>query len=661
MEALEEAALLADPLILAERKVDPANPNKIDELFENEFLYREMSYYIARLEQYENALIYFNRAISQKPNNIRTLLGRSKSRAEACYYVGALADTYRAYKLDPDNLIVAAQRGLNLYFMAEFEEALIHNLRHLPYRQKPAVFADGVRHCSIALENTVGEFAGNPLRDYFRIIRKIAWIKNFIQNRPYEPTPKKKKVKKINIGKLIFRNKDKKVNEDKENEIRDSLEDKRDIYNISIPPFNQEYPFGPLQRYTTNIENFMAEKYLESMYREKIFLKGISKMHGISTPNEKGTQKIKDLAKKAFDVVNFKQELLRTSRPFYHLKYQEEKCTTNVERRLKQEQFLIQQNYKKEAESLLNKVMLANETRNLHKILAACDQLNNFCQKKSKKYLPDRNIYLAEVYKMVGQAFYSLLRLNPSQFKWDQEKRILLSFGLPISRTPSGDSMLENYKPIYVDVRKRISIYEARAEQTETPEEVCWVNHELARLYILTKRYDDARLPAFNCLRQSSKDPELFRWNVNASILMAKINIAEKIKADARFNINNAIDVATSHHSTEAIEYLRLCLEVIDKIEFDEGGTRVLEKRKMNIMRLMQSDKMKEEFQQIFSKMNGQRTHRRLTISGQSLDYNQRRRTVSSIVSTQKRLRKSGSDNLRLKKTISVSEYLDNI
>uniref|UniRef100_A0A6P7F533 Tetratricopeptide repeat protein 25-like n=1 Tax=Diabrotica virgifera virgifera TaxID=50390 RepID=A0A6P7F533_DIAVI len=630
-------------------------------------------------------LIFFNKAVSQTPTNIRSLLGRSKARAAACYYIGALADTYRAFSIAPDNPTVSAQRALNLYLMSEFETALIHNLRHLTERIKPEVFSDGVRHCSIAIENSVGESAGTPLRDYFKLIRKIAWVKNILSSHPDNFIPRGKKDKKLDIGKIILKNhaeKDKK--KVKRLSVKDSQPAKREIYdtlhdvtetssNIVIPPFTEEYPFSPVQHYTTNIENFMSEKYLDVMYREKNFLRDIKYKHGIECPNAKGTQKIKALAKKAYQVVSGKQELLRSRRPFYHLRYQVDKCTTNVEKRLKQEQYLIQLNYRKEAEALLKKMVIAQDKHDLYTTLTACEQLDHFCQNKSKKYLPDKQYFMSEIFKVVRKAFYQLLRLNPIQFKWDQEKRIMLSFGLPVSRCPSNDSVINNYQPAFVDFRKRIEIFENKIEQAESTEEICWCAHELGRFYLHTKKYEMARSYAFNCQRQATKDPELFEWNVNACVLLAKIDIAQKIKPDARNDINKAIDVATQYNDNKVVEYLRLCLDVIDKIEFDLHGPRVLERRKNNILKIMQSDKMKEEFKHLFSQIKMQRPGRRMTLVPGMDGYEEKKpqKHTSGTTGSESspppprraslsvRSRPPSVPALKLKKTISVSEYLE--
>lgn len=50
--------------------------------------------------------------------------------------------------------------------------------------------------CYEAIESCIGERAGRPLRDHFKIIRKIAWKRNYAAHKPFEPTPQTKPKKK---------------------------------------------------------------------------------------------------------------------------------------------------------------------------------------------------------------------------------------------------------------------------------------------------------------------------------------------------------------------------------------------------------------------------------------------------------------------------------
>lgn len=175
----------------------------------------------------------------------------------------------------------------------------------------------------------------------------MAWKKAFEAQKPYGPkfayaAKKKKKKKKKNeakekkktqepvVPKLKIKkksapasvasiNNSEQQNNEKNNEaasttspqaeenleIRSSLYT-RDTVEDYIPP-GRPFPYRPLQRYTTNIKNYMAEKYLDSLYLDKIFLENLKTAPGIGSPNIQGTKKIIQMCKNGFKALSYKQ------------------------------------------------------------------------------------------------------------------------------------------------------------------------------------------------------------------------------------------------------------------------------------------------------------------------------------------------------------------
>lgn len=204
--------------------------------------------------------------------------------------------------------------------------------------------------CYEAIENCIGVRAGRPLRDYFKIIRKLAWKKAFEAQKPYGPkskyaAKKKKKNKKKDEAKHKRRTQEPVVPKMKMKKkscpaslptsVSDQREDaKQNVKNADaaslssagqvedldirsslythdtvedfIPP-GKPFPYKPLQRYTTNIKNYMAEKYLDSLYLDKIFLESLKTAPGVGSPNAEGTKKIIQMCKNGFKALSYKQ------------------------------------------------------------------------------------------------------------------------------------------------------------------------------------------------------------------------------------------------------------------------------------------------------------------------------------------------------------------
>lgn len=142
---------------------------------------------------------------------------------------------------------------------------------------------------------------------------------------------------------------------------------------------------------------------------------------------------------------------MRTRRPFYFIKYQETSLSERLKERQEEQKMKIRAATIKEANNLMDKIKAHIQKKNTRIALELAEKLKTFCDTTPKKYLPERDEYLNSVYTLVGQAYLDLKRLNPNQYEWDQRKRIHNMLGMNISREPSQDSVLKQFKGVFVD------------------------------------------------------------------------------------------------------------------------------------------------------------------------------------------------------------------
>ncbi|XP_050499660.1 outer dynein arm-docking complex subunit 4-like isoform X2 [Diabrotica virgifera virgifera] len=474
----------------------------------------------------------------------------------------------------------------------------------------------GIRKCSTAIENCLGPVAGCPLRDYFLIIRKLAWLETFHAEKRVPFVAKNKKIKKPKRKKREKRKERKSVCEepcDLNLQIKDSL-NSHQSNNFRVPPLQQSFGFSPLQNYTTNIDNYIAETYLERMYREKVFVKELPNKPGINCPNEEGVKKLKTIAKDCYNTVYDKQEVLRTRKPFYHIKYQQAFISGGLKDRQEAELQLHQENTRKEAEKITARLVKALLSNNLTTVIDLAEKLKKYCDSKSKRLLPDKQIYLSKIYDIVRDAFYLVNRLNPEQPSWDQDKRILVSLGQPVSRQPSKDSVISSYKVPLLDFGQQIQMFEDRLEVAEDDNEMLWYYHELARYNLLAKKYDVAKSFCTRCALLAEKNNE-YHWYINATVLQMRICIKLLNKADAILEANKGITMAQQLQDKNLEKYLDRCIHVISDLEFDDHtGKKQIQKRQQKILAMMQSEKIKSEFSNLFRIMSAQPDSRRMNI-----------------------------------------------
>lgn len=144
---------------------------------------------------------------------------------------------------------------------------------------------------------------------------------------------------------------------------------------------------------------------------------------------------------------------MRTRRPFYFIKYQEATSTGALKARQEAETERLRNIAKKEAEGMLAKIRHCIEGKQTRVALEVAEKLKTYCESKPKRILTKRENYLHQMYDLVCEAHFIMKRLNYKQYEWDQEKRIFTYLGVPLSREPSGDSVLNQFKDVFVDYK----------------------------------------------------------------------------------------------------------------------------------------------------------------------------------------------------------------
>ncbi|XP_025831796.1 tetratricopeptide repeat protein 25 [Agrilus planipennis] len=487
-----------------------------------------------------------------------------------------------------------------------------------------------VKKCKEAIAKCLGERAGRPLRDHFKIIRRLAWKKNHESEKPeyeieYELKRKKKKraqkrlkAKKQVVKEPVFPLKQKKRKVGKKEsiyveEIRDSLYTLKTESDF-VPPLPKRFPYSPLQRYTSNIKNHMAERYLDKLYLDKIFLDNFKHNPGATCPNKAGSQKLLHLTREGFKTLHFNQEVLRARRPFYYIKYQEAVSSKALRARQMIELRKVQCLVKTQADYLLNKIKKYLFERETKLALDFIEKLKQFCEVKEKKVLPLREKYLLEMYELASQVYLDMKRITPGQTEADINRRILFTFGLPLSRVPSTDSVVEQIQQFHVDYKKEIAKTEIRLKKAVKSEEITWLYHELARFHSEVKQPELSKVYARKCVTESKKMEHLI-WQINGMFLIVKVNMQCHNRNDAKNVLKETIEVSRELGNEGLTTYLEKSFDVIETADFEDVmGAKVIEKREKLISQLVAPAGLRDEAAFLFRQMSVMPASRRLSV-----------------------------------------------
>lgn len=93
------------------------------------------------------------------------------------------------------------------------------------------------------------------------------------------------------------------------------------------------------------------------------------------------------------------------------------------------------------------------KTKNIKRVMEIAEKLKTFCDARTRRIIPKKDNYFEDLYDMVAKALVDMKRLNYTQCEWDRMKRVYQMLGYKISREPSVDSVVKQFKDIFIDYK----------------------------------------------------------------------------------------------------------------------------------------------------------------------------------------------------------------
>ncbi|XP_044748778.1 outer dynein arm-docking complex subunit 4-like isoform X3 [Coccinella septempunctata] len=398
-----------------------------------------------------------------------------------------------------------------------------------------------------------------------------------------------------------------------ETELTGSLADK--FPPVFVPKL-YSYPYHPLQKRTTNIENYLACSYLGELFHEKRFLSNMPNNPGYTGKNGEGNQVLGNLTKDGLGTLDGIQEILRTRRPFYNIKYQE---FLHRSRKVELDKMNLIETKKLDAIKKLNhyfaniaKYVRRMDVRRMNK---TADSMYRFCKNTNREILPDRNTVLCRLYKLLGDGTLFSYRFLPGMTEQQMITRVNLALGLPIERRISQESFYRRFKGRELNWLDLINTFEQRVRICKYSEEIIWLYHELSKFNLELKRYTLAKTYCGRCIHEARKCED-FKWAVNGYMMMTRIAVFQKNKNDVRRNLRMAINTAKNINIKELDVFLQTCLGVINEWKFEKAKVEeIFHKRQETIIQLLRPfEREKREAILLFGQMNVKPPDRRLPI-----------------------------------------------
>lgn len=113
----------------------------------------------------------------------------------------------------------------------------------------------------------------------------------------------------------------------------------------------------------------------------------------------------------------------------------------------------LQKTTRTEIEAIVKRLEHARSAYHTDLSIHIANRVKSYIDRLSVKALPNKEIYLKQIYDLIGLTFLEAYRINDTISEPESTKRVNYMFGVPISREPSEDSVIRENKREYMSVK----------------------------------------------------------------------------------------------------------------------------------------------------------------------------------------------------------------
>ncbi|CAJ1076196.1 tetratricopeptide repeat protein 25 [Xyrichtys novacula] len=407
------------------------------------------------------AIDSYTAALSIKPDDKTCLVGRSKCYLKMGQFENALADAEASLQEDKTFFKGLYQKAEALYYMGEFEFALVFYHRGQKLRPLMQEFRLGIQKAEAAIENSVG----NPLS-----------------------------VKLELKGDLTFFQKD----EEREQPITaiQHLTKKKKQKTQKIPKSEKT-----------------TKQLLGEFYSDKKFLENLLDNKDLAKGKTKGGERVQDVIQSCLSSLDTCTKFLSKEKPICALerKQRQKGCRPHHSPPSDPVQFLF-----KNLDEIDAELTCGNTEDGLRK----AEELMKIVQAWSEKDVPDKKEVLGNLHSCIGNVLTDLGDIDLALEHHQKDLELATQCKLPEAMSRA----LDNIGGLYAQAEQytqAIEFWEKKVPLVSDGLEKTWLFHEIGWCYLELSRYEEARDYGGRSLDAASEIAD-GKWQMNASVLVAQ-------------------------------------------------------------------------------------------------------------------------------------------
>ncbi|XP_044038496.1 outer dynein arm-docking complex subunit 4 [Siniperca chuatsi] len=453
--------------------------------------------------EYKKAIESYTTALTLKPGDKSCFVGRSKCYLKMGQSENALKDAEASLTQDKSFFEGLYQKAEALYYMGEFEFALVFYHRGQNLRPQIQEFRLGIQKAQEAIENAVGS-----------------------------PSSVKLEIK----GDLSFLQKD-----------EERAQPITAIQHLTKEKKQQTQKTPKSEKTTKQLlgEFYSDKKYLENLLKDEDLVKG----------NTKGGERLQDVIQSCLTYLDTCTEFWNQEKPIYarerERKLKQRKCSKPCQSAPSEPaQFLLKS---------LDDIDAELTSGNAEGSLKKAEEVMKIVQGWSEKEVPNKKEVLGNLHSCIGNALIDLGDIDKALNHHQKDLELAKQCKLPDAMSRA----LDNIGRVYAQIgqfTQAIKFWEKKIPLVCGGLEKTWLFHEIGWCYLELNRHEEARDYGV-CSVAAADEIADEKWQINANVLVAQSELKLGNFESCVFHFERALTLAKLQEDDSAMNVIQKALD----------------------------------------------------------------------------------------------------
>lgn len=359
-----------------------------------------------------------------------------------------------------------------------------------------------------------------------------------------------------------------------------------------------------LQRRREEREQRIATVYLGRLAEDRHWCQALA---ASSPANLRQTDiKVRELAKEALREADEMLAILRARKPLYHFQHKFQPCEALHKKQRAQLKAKKQELMHNDVQRMLRNLKRFRGQRLTKQCVNQAHQIKTLLESFDSSVTEQKLDYLKDVCETMGLVYLDRKAFRPRLSEKDNRRRVAFWLGMDAKYNDMRmDPITQRTEFPFFDYSKWLKMYKGFLAISENDLERAWLHHEVARTYVVGKKWEHLVAEANKsaaCARQCGS----LVWEINALFLVVVGESQRRDGGEALEVLNECLAAAHKLKDEYVLEFLGAAKQQLNEREEEAPGLdagAIMERREEVIVRLQDDVAAKERMRDLLARI----------------------------------------------------------